>query len=84
MYLYRETIVLSIIGIGLGLISGKMLHDFIIVYVAPPHVMFTPNIDLWGYIVPSGAVIGILFVLCVYVNRMIRKLNMLDALKSVD
>lgn len=84
MYLYCETIVLSIIGIGLGLISGKILHDFIIVYVAPPHVMFTPNIDLWGYIVPSGAVIGILCVLCVYVNRMIRKLNMLDALKSVD
>lgn len=84
MYLYRETIVLSIIGIGLGLISGKMLHDFIIAYVAPSHVMFTPNIELWGYIVPSGAVIGILCVLCVYVNRMIRKLNMLDALKSVD
>lgn len=84
MYLYRETIVLSIIGIGLGLISGKILHDFIIVYVAPPHVMFTPNIELWGYIVPSIAVIGILCVLCVYVNRMIRKLNMLDALKSVD
>ena len=84
MYLYRETIVLSIIGIVLGLISGKLLHDFIIAYVAPPHVMFTPNIELWGYIVPSIAVIGILCVLCVYANRMIRKLNMLDALKSVD
>lgn len=84
MYIYRETVVLSIIGIGLGLISGKILHDFIIAYVAPPHVMFTPNIELWGYIVPSIAVIGILCVLCVYVNRMIRKLNMLDALKSVD
>lgn len=84
MYIYRETVVLSIIGIVLGLISGKILHDFIIAYVAPPHVMFTPNIELWGYIVPSIAVIGILCVLCVYVNRMIRKLNMLDALKSVD
>lgn len=84
MYIYRETVVLSIIGIVLGLISGKLLHDFIIAYVAPPHVMFTPNIELWGYIVPSIAVIGILCVLCVYVNRMIRKLNMLDALKSVD
>ncbi|WP_304989910.1 ABC transporter permease [Mogibacterium neglectum] len=84
MYLYRETIVLSIVGIGLGLISGKILHDFIIAYVAPSHVMFTPNIDLWTYIVPSGAVIGVLCVLCVYLNRMIRKLNMLDALKSFD
>lgn len=84
MYIYRETVVLSIIGIVLGLISGKLLHDFIIAYVAPPHVMFTPNIELWGYIVPSIAVIGILCVLCVYANRMIRKLNMLDALKSVD
>ena len=84
MYIYRETVVLSIIGIVLGLISGKILHDFIIAYVAPPHVMFTPNIELWGYIVPSIAVIGILCVLCVYANRMIRKLNMLDALKSAD
>ena len=84
MYIYRETVVLSIIGIVLGLISGKLLHDFIIAYVAPPYVMFTPNIELWGYIVPSIAVIGILCVLCVYANRMIRKLNMLDALKSVD
>lgn len=84
MYIYRETVVLSIIGIVLGLISGKLLHDFIIAYVAPPHVMFTPNIELWGYIVPSIAVIGILCVLCVYANRMIRKLNMLDALKSAD
>ena len=84
MYIYRETVVLSIIGIVLGLISGKILHDFIIAYVAPSHVMFTPNIELWGYIVPSIAVIGILCVLCVYANRMIRKLNMLDALKSAD
>jgi len=50
----------------------------------PSHRVAFWLMKLSGYIVPSIAVIGILCVLCVYVNRMIRNLNMLDALKSVD
>lgn len=84
MYIYRETIVLSIVGIGLGLALGKILHDTIIAYVAPPQIMFTPGVELWVYIVPSVAVLTILAALGIYVNHTLKRINMLEALKSVD
>ena len=74
----------SIIGIGLGLAFGKILHDTIISYVAPPQIMFTPGVEFWAYIVPSITVVTILTVLGIYANHTLKQINMLEALKSVD
>ena len=84
MYIYRETICLSIIGIIAGIFGGKILHKVILDKVAPAEIFFNPDIEAWVYILPILLVIGILYVLGVIVNHKLKKVDMLEALKSVD
>ena len=84
MYIYRETICLSIIGIIAGIFGGKILHKVILDKVAPAEIFFNPNIEVWVYIAPVILVIAILYALGVIVNHKLKKVDMLEALKSVD
>ena len=84
LYIYRETMVLSLIGIGVGLLLGKVLHRVIIEAVAPAFVRFNPQGGLDVYIWPCIFIVLILAVLGILVNYMLKKVDMLEALKSVD
>ena len=84
MYVYRENIVLTILGAIFGIILGKILHGFIIVTVEIESVMFGRNID------PSSFVYGFLLTLLfsLLVNGAmyfkLKKINMVESLKSVE
>ena len=84
LYIYRETMVLSLIGIGVGLLLGKVLHRVIIEAVAPAFVRFNPQVGLDVYIWPCIFIVLILAVLGILVNHMLKKVDMLEALKSVE
>lgn len=84
MYIYRETIVLSIIGIVVGLIGGTYLHRLLLAMIGSDSIRFNPDVGLEVYIIPVVAIIGILAALGIYVNHHLRKVDMLEALKSVD
>lgn len=45
MYIYRETILLSLLGILAGYGFGEWLHRYIITEVPPDEVMFDPAIS---------------------------------------
>lgn len=84
MYIYRETIIVSLIGIGFGIFMGGILHKIILNSAPSDNIMFNPSIGLLVYIAPCIAVVGILLVLGFFVNHILKKLDMLEALKSVD
>lgn len=84
MYIYRETIILSLVGIGCGLVSGKWLHQLILSMIAPDMILFNPTVPFNTYIVPVVSIVMILCVLGLWVNRTLKKIDMLEALKSVD
>ena len=84
LYIYRETILLSVVGIILGLVTGYYLHQFLIQMIAPGTFRFQPQVG-WGvYLIPVLAVSVILTILGFFVNHYLRKLDMLEALKSVE
>ena len=84
LYIYRETILLSVVGIILGLVTGYYLHQFLIQMIAPGTFRFQPQVG-WGvYLIPVLAVSVILTILGFFVNRYLRKVDMLEALKSVE
>ena len=84
LYIYRETILLSVVGIILGLVTGYYLHQFLIQMIAPANLRFQPQVG-WGvYLIPVLAVSIILTILGFFVNHYLRKLDMLEALKSVE
>jgi len=84
LYIYRETIVLSLVGIVLGLVAGFYLHQFLIQMISPATILFYPQVGWEVYVIPVVAVSTILTVLGFFVNYHLRKVDMLEALKSVE
>ena len=84
LYIYRETIILSVIGMAVGLLGGFFLHRFLIEKVAPSIISLTPQVSLSVYLFPLTAVTLILTLLGFFVNYRLRRVDMLEALKSVD
>lgn len=84
LYIYRETILLSLVGMIAGLFSGFYLHQFLIQMIAPGTFRFQPNVGWEVYLIPVLAVSVILTILGFFVNHYLRKVDMLEALKSVE
>ncbi|HEM2793758.1 TPA: FtsX-like permease family protein [Streptococcus suis] len=84
MYIYRETIALSLIGMLVGLVGGIYLHKLLLAMIGSDSIRFNPSVGLEVYLIPILAISGILAVLGWYVNHHLRKVDMLEALKSVD
>ena len=84
LYIYRESILLSIIGILMGLVGGYYLHQFLIAMIAPDAILFYPKVGLGVFLFPVGGMLLLLILLGIYVDHYLRKVDMLEALKSVD
>ena len=84
LYIYRETMVLSFVGIVLGLVAGYYLHQFLIQMISPATILFYPQVSWEVSALPIVAVTVILALLGFFVNHHLRKVDMLEALKSVE
>lgn len=83
-YIYRETAVLSIIGIFAGLLLGRIMDLKILEMVAADAVMFDPAAPWFVYLAPFAEIIIILGILWMVVDKKLSKIDMLGALKAVD
>lgn len=83
MYIYKETISLSIFGILLGLIGGDCLHK-VIISVMSRDTVYPTAVDWYVFVLPVVVIIVILAVLGWIVNHRLKMVDMLEALKSVD
>lgn len=84
MYIYRETISLSLIGIIVGLIGGKYLHQVIMGMIGSDSIMFGTTVGWDIYVIPIAVIVIILLSLGWLVNHILKTVDMLEALKSVD
>lgn len=84
MYIYRETIMLSILGVIVGWGLGLILHSYILAVVPPSTIMFSPSVWIGAYIIPFITIAVISVILGFYINRKLKYVDMLEALKSVD
>lgn len=84
MYIFKETILLSGIGIILGLISGYYLHQLLMTLMGASNMNFGTDVDLYVYLVPVITITLLIIGLGFIVHLSLKRLDMLDALKSVD
>lgn len=83
-YVFRENIILTVIGTILGLILGVFLHKFIMTTAELEFVMFGRDIKPISFIL-SGMltfIFATLVNLCMYFK--LKKVKMVESLKSVD
>ena len=83
-YVYRENILLTIIGALVGAVFGKYLHAYIITSVETEVLMFIRRADFSSYIYA----IIITFGFSIFVNWLmyyrLKKIDMVESLKSVE
>ncbi|MGC6768671.1 FtsX-like permease family protein [Enterococcus sp. LJL51] len=82
MYVYRENIILTLLGILFGSLLGKIVHRYVLETVEVDMLMFSPTIHWESY--AYSALITAFFTLLVMIlmHVKLKKIDMIDALKS--
>lgn len=83
-YVYRENIILTIIGMIIGLLIGIFLHKFIVVTSEIDYVMFGRNINLQSYIYSGLLTIIFSGLVNLVMYFKLKKIDMVESMKSVD
>jgi putative ABC transport system permease protein len=84
MYIFRENIILTILGILLGSFMGKILYVFLVSTAEMDNMMMIPTVDMSSYVI-SGLITMVFAILVMIMMHMkLKKVNMVDALKSIE
>ena len=83
-YVYRENILLTVIGAIDGVFLGKILHQFVIQTVEVEMTMFGRNINLPSYIYAIAFTILFSLLVNLVMYFKLKKINMVESLKSVE
>ena len=84
MYIFRENIILTILGILLGSFFGKLLYVFLVSTAEMDNVMMIPTVHAAGYIISAAITMFFAILVMIMMNSKLKKINMIEALKSVD
>lgn len=83
-YITKETIILTIVGIVFGLMFGRILTRIIIRTVEIDMVRFLYNINLNSYIITSLLITLFTLIVNFIIHFVLKKINMIESLKSVE
>ena len=84
MYVYRETIMLTLMGCLIGLLLGIVLHIFVIDTVEVDMVMFGRSIKPLSYVWSFLLTMVFSFLVNLVMEKKLRNVSMVESLKSVD
>lgn len=81
-YIYRETAILTIMGILLGLIVGKILHYNVLQVVVPDVAMLDPTLVMRSYFIASTITLIISLIIMMIFHKKLQKIDMVESLKG--
>ncbi|MDO5328986.1 MAG: FtsX-like permease family protein [Coriobacteriia bacterium] len=84
LYIHRETFILCILGILLGLVFGYFLEGFVIKSAEVDFVMFGRTIHAFSYFISCIITVIFTLIVIVFTKRKVKAINMAESLKSVD
>ncbi|MEK4324575.1 ABC transporter permease [Paenibacillus sp. FSL R7-0312] len=84
MYIYRENILLTLLGIIFGGALGILLHSFVLSTAELDATMFAPLIKWQSYL--YAALLTVLFsgIVMAFMHLKLQRIHMIEALKSVE
>lgn len=83
-YIFRENIILTLMGIAAGLFGGTFLARFIIQTAEIDLVMFGREISGMSYVYSALITLVFSIVVVIYMHGHLKKVDMIEALKSVE
>lgn len=83
-YINRETVLLTILGIGIGLLFGSYLSHFIISTCEPDYIMFDRHVYTLSYFYSLFITIIFTIIVTIVTHFNLKKINMVTSLKNVE
>ena len=83
-YVYRETIILTLIGIAVGLVLGVMLDQYVIITAETDEIMFLRTISVWSFVFATVLTIVSSIIVELFTYNYLRKVDMIESLKALD
>lgn len=83
-YIFRETLLLSVIGAVVGLGLGVILAQFVIQTAEVDAVMFGRDIHIASYVISFALTMVFSVIVEVAMKRKLKKIDMVESLKSVE
>ena len=83
-YIYRETIILTLLGCAAGLIAGILLESFVVTSAEVNQVMFGRDIHLTSFLISSAITIVFSAIVMFVMRRKFTKVDMVESLKSAE
>lgn len=83
-YIIKESILLNIIGIALGLVAGLYLCFYIISTCETDNMMFTRHINVESYLLSACITAIFVIIVSIFTHYQLKKIDMIESLKSVE
>ena len=83
-YVNRETLILTVAGILLGLPVGRFISGLLTSALNLPSIYFAVHIKPTSYLLSAAITFGFALMVNLMTNRTLNRINMVEALKSVE
>lgn len=83
-YIFRENLILTLLGTGVGLILGIFLANFVITTAEVDFVMFGRTIYPMSYVLAAAFTLLFSVIVMLVMHRKLKNVDMIDALKSIE
>lgn len=83
-YVYRETIILTIVGIIVGIFLGFSLNTFVLMIAETDEILFIKIIKPLSYVIAFIIIIIFSIIVQVITYFILKRIDMIDSLKSVE
>lgn len=83
-YIFRENVILSVIGMLEGLIMGVFLHKLVITMAEVDVIMFGREIDFTSYLYAMALAFAFSMFVNIILHKKLKKVDMVESLKSIE
>ena len=83
-YIFRENVILSLIGMAEGVIVGILLHKLVLFMAEIDIVMYGRDISFVSYIYSLALAFGFSMFVSVVLHKKLKKVDMVESLKSIE
>lgn len=83
-YIFRETIILSIIGALVGLVLGVGMESFVVITAEVEMVMFGRVIHASSFVLAFALTLVFTVIITLFMRRRLAKVDMVESLKSIE
>ena len=83
-YIYREILILTLMGIVLGFGLGYLIFAYITSVVAPRNIMLSLKLHPLSFIVSAAITLALSLIMLIYVHQKLKKIDMAEAMSSGD